>query len=169
VESIKAIELAYPIHLDGSAIESFIPHRKPMRFAETVTVLANNHYTGTALFASDSFVLQGHFPEHPIVPGVMIIEAGAQIAAAGLRAGDLRVRRAAKGQIGVLMAVRKCFFRKPVLPNTRLDFELHCRQISDSAVNVTGEVHFANDLMANLEFVFGQIDITGFANGLDTL
>jgi 3-hydroxyacyl-[acyl-carrier-protein] dehydratase len=161
VDSANAIELAYPMYLDASAIESFIPHRKPMRFAESVTVLAHNHYTGTATFASDSFVLQGHFPDRPIVPGVMIIEAGAQIAAAGLRAGDLRALEAAKGQIGVLMAIRKCFFRRPVLPNNRLNYELRCRQISDSAVNVIGEVHCANDLMANLEFVFGQIDATG--------
>jgi 3-hydroxyacyl-[acyl-carrier-protein] dehydratase len=154
----SSISLDYPMHLDESAIESFIPHRKPMRFAETVTVLAHDHYQGTAIFSADSFVMQGHFPGRPIVPGVMVIEAGAQIAAAGLRAGDLRARDAATGRLGVLMAVRKCFFRQPVLPEQRLDYELQCRQLSDSAVNVSGQVHCGSNLVATLEFVFGQIE-----------
>ncbi len=158
-------QLAYPIHLDVNAIESFIPHRKPMRFAESVTVIANDHYTGIATFPSDSFVVQGHFPGHPIVPGAMILEAGAQIAAAGLRAGDVRVLAAGKNRIGVLMAVRKCFFRQPVLPDDRLDYELHSRQISESVINVTGDVHCAGALVATLEFTFGQIEATSLPRG----
>jgi 3-hydroxyacyl-[acyl-carrier-protein] dehydratase len=153
-----SIAISYPILLDVTIIEAFIPHRKPMRFAETVTVLAHDHIKGTASFSADSFVLQGHFPDNPIVPGVMILEAGAQIAAAGLRAGDLRVRQAAEGRVGALMAVRKCFFRQPVFPEERLDYELHCRQFSDSAINVSGQVHSGGNLVATLEFMLGQID-----------
>jgi 3-hydroxyacyl-[acyl-carrier-protein] dehydratase len=164
----SSTSIAYPMHLDASAIESFIPHRKPMRFAQTVTVLAHDHYKGTAMFSSESFVVQGHFPELPIVPGVMILEAGAQIAAAGLRAGDLRARDAAVGRIGVLMAVRKCFFRQPVLPEEQLEYELQCRQLSDSAVNVSGQVHCRGNLVATLEFVFGQIDANRLPSGLQT-
>jgi 3-hydroxyacyl-[acyl-carrier-protein] dehydratase len=158
-----SISIAYPMHLDASAIESFIPHRKPMRFAETVTVLAHNHYRGAVIFSSDSFVIQGHFPDRPIVPGVMILEAGA-----GLRAGDLRARDASMGRIGVLMAVRKCFFRAPVLPDEHLDYELRCRQLSDSAVNVSGQVHCRGNLVATLEFVFGQIDADRLPLGSQT-
>jgi 3-hydroxyacyl-[acyl-carrier-protein] dehydratase len=155
------------MHLDADAIESFIPHRKPMRFAQTVTVLAHDHYTGTAMFSSDSFVVQGHFPDQPIVPGVMILEAGAQIAAAGLRAGDLRARDAAVGRIGVLMAVRKCLFRQPVRPEEHLEYELQCRQLSDSAVNVSGQVHCKGNLVATLEFVFGQIEADRLPSGFN--
>jgi 3-hydroxyacyl-[acyl-carrier-protein] dehydratase len=154
-----SIAISYPIYLDAAAIESFIPHRKPMRFADTVTVLAYDHFKGTAAFSSDSFVLQGHFPDNPIVPGVMILEAGAQIAAAGLRAGDIRVRQAAVGRVGALMAVRKCFFRLPVFPEERLDYEFHCRQFSDSAINVNGQVHSGGNLVATLEFMLGQIEV----------
>ena len=136
-----------------------------MRFAETVTVLAHNHYQGTAIFSANSFVLQGHFPGHPIVPGVMIIEAGAQIAAAGLRAGDPRARDAAIGRLGVLLAIRKCFFRLPVLPEQRLDYELQCRQLSDSAVNICGQVHSRGILVATLEFAFGQIEADRLPHG----
>jgi 3-hydroxyacyl-[acyl-carrier-protein] dehydratase len=155
VASVNAI--AYPIQLDLAAIESFIPHRKPMLFAESVTVHAHDHYTGYATFLADSFVFKGHFPERPIVPGVMILEAGAQIAAAGLRAGDLRAREAAAGRVGVLMAVRKCFFRHPVSPGDHLVYEVHTREIATEIVNVTSEVRCDSLVIANLEFTFGQI------------
>jgi acyl-CoA thioesterase FadM len=56
--------------------------------------------------------------------------------------------------------VRKCFFRRPILPGNILMFELHCRRIAESVINVSGEVHCEGNLVANLEFSFGQIDPT---------
>ena len=146
----------YPMHLDVDAIQRFIPHRGVMLFARQVTVLAHDHYTGEAAWPDDSFVFNGHFPGQPIVPGVMVIEAAAQIAGAGLRAGDPRARAQVDGHVGLLMAVRKCLFRRPVPPGLKLHFALRTRQMSEGVINVTGEVNSDRGRVASLEFVFAQ-------------
>jgi 3-hydroxyacyl-[acyl-carrier-protein] dehydratase len=158
-------EFIYPMHLDADAIQRFIPHRDAMLFARRVTVLAHDHYTGEAIWAADSFVFQGHFPGQPIVPGVMIIEAGAQIAGAGLRAGDPKARATAPGNMGLLAAVRKCYFKRPVTPDLNLIFDLHTRQVAEGVVNVTGEVTCASGQVATLEFVFAQTPLDRIFTG----
>jgi 3-hydroxyacyl-[acyl-carrier-protein] dehydratase len=157
-----ALIFSYPMHLDRAAIEQFIPHRDAMLFASQVSVLAHDHYTGEATWEADSFVFKGHFPGQPIVPGVMIIEAAAQIAGAGLRAGDPVVRARADGHVGMLLAVRKSFFRSPVLPGVTLFFEMRTRQVSNDVINVTGEVHSRHARVASLEFVFAQAPVEQF-------
>jgi 3-hydroxymyristoyl/3-hydroxydecanoyl-(acyl carrier protein) dehydratase len=150
----------YPMHLDIEAIERFIPHRAPMLFASKVSVLTHDHYTGEASWAADSFVFDGHFPGHPIVPGVMIVEAGAQIAGVGLRAGDPIAGSKARGNVGLLMAIRKCFFKRPVSPGLTLHYELRTRRIAENIVNITGDVNCAYGPVATLEFVFSQAPLT---------
>jgi 3-hydroxyacyl-[acyl-carrier-protein] dehydratase len=149
-------ELSYPIYLDKEAIKKFIPHRDAMLFAQNVIVLGHNHYQGDATWLADSFVFQGHFPGTPIVPGVIIVEAGAQIAGVGLLAGDPKSRASVSNNIGLLAGIRKCFFRRPVPPGLKLTFDIHIRHIADDIVNVSSEVSCEFGSVASLEFVFAQ-------------
>ena len=158
----SATVFTYPMHLDRKAIQSFIPHRDTMLFAHTVTVLAHDHFTGEASWSADSFVFKGHFPGKPIVPGVMIVEAGAQIAGAGLRAGDPKASATQTGNIGLLLGIRKCLFRRPVMPGQTLFFNMRTRKISEEIVNVSGEVTCDSEKVATLEFVVAQAPAGSF-------
>ena len=90
----------------------------------------------------------------------MIIEAGAQIAGAGLRAGDSKANATKEGNIGLLLGIRKCMFRRPVKPGQTLFFDMQSREFSDDVVNVTGEVTCELGKVATLEFVFAQAPIS---------
>lgn len=158
--------LSYPIYLDGEAIKQFIPHRDAMLFAKNVTVLDHDHYRGEAVWEGDSFVFQGHFPGQPIVPGVIILEAGAQIAGVGLLAGDPVSRASVRENIGLLAGIRKCFFRRPVPPGLTLTFDLCIRHVAPDVVNVTGDVSCELGNVASLEFVFAQAPVETLAQNL---
>jgi 3-hydroxyacyl-[acyl-carrier-protein] dehydratase len=162
VVALSATAFNYPMHLDRKAIQSFIPHRDAMLFADAVTVLAHDHFTGEASWSADSFVFKGHFPGKPIVPGVMIVEAGAQIAGAGLRAGDPKASATQNGNLGLLLGIRKCLFRRPVMPDQVLFFDMRTREFSQDVVNVTGEVTCDSEKVATLEFVFAQAPASSF-------
>ncbi len=155
----SGLEYHYPIQLDVQAIQQFIPHRAPMLFAQAVTVHTHNHFSGQAVWLSDSFVFQGHFEGQPLVPGVMIIEAAAQIAGVGLLAGDPVAKPKNHSQVGLLAGVRKCFFKRPVPPGLVLEFNLRARQMGEGLANISGDVTCAQGLVATLEFAFVQTHI----------
>ena len=150
-------EFNYPIYLDAEAIKKFIPHRDAMLFAQSVIVLAHDHYTGEASWSENAFVFQGHFPGQSVLPGVMIVEAAAQIAGIGLRAGDPIARSTQKTHIGLLAGIRKCYFKRPVTPNMRLSFDLHTRQVTPDVAQVNGDVTCTEGSVATVEFIFAQV------------
>lgn len=144
------------MHLDSEMLRQYIPHRDAMLFTHQVSVLAHNHYTGLAAWKADSFVFSGHFPGQPIVPGVMLIEAAAQIAGVGLCATDPLAQSIAKTNLGFLAGIRKCFFRRPVPPGLEIRYELRTRQMAKGVVDVSGEASCAYGSVAELQFLFAQ-------------
>ena len=62
-------------------------------------------------------------------------------------------------RVGLLLAVRKCFFRSPVSPGLSLHFDLQTRQVTSDMVNVTGEISSVRGRVATLEFVIAQASV----------
>ena len=107
--------------LNISEIKNLIPHRDPFLFVDTCEVLIpGEHGKSQKFFSKDEYFFKGHFPNNPIVPGVIIIEAMAQTAGIVV---SYKLRDYKEKSV-LFMSVNKAKFRKPILPNTEVTFEV---------------------------------------------
>lgn len=146
-------DVVYPIELDEDDIQRVLPHRGEILFVKRVTILANNRYVGYATWSRDLHVLQGHFPGMPLVPGVLLVEAVAQVAGAGMLVGDAYARSMGDGYLGMLAGIRKCSFKRPVLPDEWVVIEVASRQMSEAAVSLSGLLSVDNAEVASVEIL----------------
>ena len=101
-----------------SEIKELIPHREPFLYIEELNNIQKlNRATGINTFREEDSFFTGHFPGHPVVPGVILIEMMAQTAAA-LIAHSIRDETFDK--IVYLMNIENSKFRKPVFPNEKI-------------------------------------------------
>jgi len=111
------------ISIDRKKIESLLPHREPMLLIDRlINIVHLKSATAIMNVKKDSFFVQGHFPGQPVMPGVLIIEAFGQ-AAAALTAFGIDPKEY-DNKLVFLMGVDKARFRNPVLPDCELHLEI---------------------------------------------
>jgi beta-hydroxyacyl-ACP dehydratase FabZ len=124
-------------------ILGLLPHRYPMLFVDRIDRLEPGRYAeGVKCVTANEPFLVGHFPDYPIMPGVFIVEALAQLAGIMLRASGPQAKgpapapdaRARTGGHGVLASIQKMRFLRPVLPGDQL-------QLRVSLIKSLGTVH----------------------------
>ena len=107
--------------LEIDEIKKLIPHRDPFLFVDTCVIIKpGEHGKSEKLFSKDEYFFKGHFPDNPIVPGVIIVEAMAQTAGIVV---SYKLREFEEKSV-LFMSVNKAKFRKPILPNERISFEV---------------------------------------------
>jgi 3-hydroxyacyl-[acyl-carrier-protein] dehydratase len=153
----------WPLTLDRQAIEELLPHRGPIFACKQLIARGPRVYTAIANWSLDNAIVQGHFPGFPLVPGVMLIEAVTQLAGAGLLSADAYVQSLPSDRIGVLASVRRCAFKRPVLPEQDVTFEITCRQIGADAVQVSAQALVEGIEVAQLETLMVYADKLHFS------
>jgi len=107
--------------LNKEEIEILLPHRSPFLFLDRCQIIEIGiKGIGFRKFLPDEYFFKGHFPEIPIVPGVILIEALAQTAGVVVSKGF----EDQKGKSVLFMSVSKAKFRKPVVPNDEVSFQV---------------------------------------------
>ena len=109
--------------IDKEQIESLLPHREPMLLIDRlINIKKLKSATAIMYVKRDSFFVQGHFPGQPVMPGVFIVEAFGQ-AAAALTAHGID-KSTYENKLVFLMSVEKARFRNPVIPDCTLELNI---------------------------------------------
>ena len=116
------------MNINKDDIKKYLPHREPFLFIDEVVGIKNNEIIhAKKIIRDDEYFLEGHFPNNPIFPGVIIIEALGQ--ASGILGFTLMNKTPEEGSIYVLAGVDKVRFRKRVRPGDTID--LYSKVISE--------------------------------------
>ena len=130
--------------LSKQQIMELLPHREPMLLLDELINIKKLH-SATAIVnvTKESFFVQGHFPGQPVMPGVLIVEAFGQ-AAAALTAHGLD-KSTYENKLVFLMNIEKARFRNPVIPKCKLELKIEAIRSHGRVWKYKGDA-FVNDL-----------------------
>jgi 3-hydroxyacyl-[acyl-carrier-protein] dehydratase len=137
------------MNLNIDDIKKLIPHRSPFLFIEKCQIIDKGK-SGVSFrtFDESEYFFKGHFPNNPIVPGVVIIEAMAQTA--GVVVSENISKDDNKSVL--FMSINKAKFRKPVLPNYRIKFNVQLLNNVKNVYKFSGKAFYQEFLVAESEF-----------------
>jgi UDP-3-O-[3-hydroxymyristoyl] N-acetylglucosamine deacetylase/3-hydroxyacyl-[acyl-carrier-protein] dehydratase len=144
-----------PSSLSIEQIKEIMPHRYPFLLVDRILLLEEGkRVVGIKNVTINEPFFQGHFPGHPIMPAVLIIEAMAQVGGVLL----LSMVENPKEKLVYFMAIDKAKFRKPVFPGDQLRFELEMLKLRMNTCKMKGKAYVAEDLVAEAELLSVLMD-----------
>ena len=143
--------------IDKKKIENLIPHREPMLLIEKlINIIHLKSATAIVNVRKDSFFVQGHFPGQPVMPGVLIVEAFGQ-AAAALTAYGIDPKEY-ENKLVYLMSVEKARFRNPVLPDCELHLDIEAVRSHSRVWKYKGVAKVDGKIMADAQWSATIVD-----------
>ena len=134
--------------LNKKQIAELLPHREPMLLIDELHDIEKlSSATAFVNVKKDSFFVQGHFPGNPVMPGVLIVEAFGQ-AAAALTAHGLD-KETYDNKLVFLMGIEKARFRNPVIPDCKLELKIQATRTHGRVWKYTGEAFVGEVKMAD--------------------
>tara|TARA_B110000003_G_scaffold264840_1_gene290040 strand:+ start:459 stop:905 length:447 start_codon:yes stop_codon:yes gene_type:complete len=136
------------LKLDKNQIRALLPHREPMLLIDELYDI-KKLFSATAVVnvKKDSFFVQGHFPDNPVMPGVLIVESFGQ-AAAALTAHGLD-KSTYENKLVFLMGVEKARFRNPIVPDCKLILKIEAIRSHGRVWKYKGEAFVNDKIMAD--------------------
>jgi len=133
--------------MDLPAIRDILPHRYPMLLVDRIVELEEDRIVGIKNVTVNEPFFLGHFPDFPVMPGVLIVEAMAQVA------GVLVLSRIPDrhSKLVLLASIEQAKFRKPVLPGDQLRIEMIVTKIKTSVAKMHGTATVDGAVVAEAE------------------
>lgn len=140
---------------DANAIKRILPHRYPFLLVDKITHLElDKKVVGVKSVTINEPFFQGHFPEKPIMPGVLILEAMGQTGGILLLNSFLNPEE----KLVYFMQINNAKFRKPVVPGDQLVFECELVSKKSKFASISGKAYVNNVLVAEAEFMAAIVD-----------
>ena len=145
------------MNLNKDQIRKLLPHREPMLLIDEL-INIKKLFSATAIMhvKKDSFFVQGHFPGQPVMPGVFIVEAFGQAAAALTAVGIDKSEY--DNKLVFLMSVEKARFRSPVLPDCKLELNIEAIRSHGRVWKYKGEAFVSGKKMADAQWSATIVD-----------
>ena len=143
--------------LDKNDISSLLPHKEPMLLIDEL-ININKLHSATAIMnvKKDAFYVDGHFPDNPVLPGVLIVEAFG-LAAAALTAHGID-KKEYENKLVYLMSVEKARFRNPVIPDCKLELNIEAIRSHGRVWKYKGEALVEGKKMADAQWSATIVD-----------
>lgn len=142
------------MELNNIEIQNIIPHRYPFLLVDKIIEMnSGKSAVGIKNVTINEPFFQGHFPGQPIMPGVLIVEAMAQVAATTCL--DLEEN---KGKLGVFTGIDKCKFRRQVVPGDTLRIEVEMTALRRGIGKAEGKAYVEDELACSANLTFAIID-----------
>ncbi len=144
--------------MDIVQLMTVLPHRYPMLLIDRITAYERNKFAiGYKNLTMNEQFFQGHFPGFPLMPGVIMIEALAQLGGTIILGADDFRRRSA-----VLTGIDKAKFRRPVVPGDRLDMEATMLRMRSGMGWVRAEAKVEGKLACTAELMFSVSTLANY-------
>jgi beta-hydroxyacyl-ACP dehydratase FabZ len=135
--------------LDIQAIRDILPHRYPMLLVDSILELEEERIVGIKNVTVNEPFFVGHFPEFPVMPGVLIVEAMAQVAGVLV----LKSIPDRKNKLVLLASINEAKFRRPVLPGDQLRIEMKVTKRKASIAKMHGQATVNGLVVAEAELM----------------
>ena len=143
--------------LNKNDIINLLPHREPMLLIDELKDINKlKSATAVVFVKKDSFYVNGHFPENPVMPGVLIVEAFGQ-AAAALTAHGID-KKEYENKLVFLMSIEKARFRNPVIPDCTLELKIEAVRSHGKVWKYKGEAFVGEKRMADAQWSATIVD-----------
>lgn len=130
-------------------IKSLLPHREPFLFVDEIISVDDNGSVSEHTFGPDEFFFKGHFPEYPVVPGVILCETMAQAGGAALS----YQKKFEEGSLFFFATLDKVKFRNQVRPGDKVRMEIQNLRVSAKMVKQSGKAFVGDTLCAEAEWM----------------
>lgn len=134
-------------------IEKLIPHRYPFLLVDAIkSYVPNERIAGVKNVSFNEWFFQGHFPEQPVMPGVLIVEALAQTAGCLMKL-SLSEEQQQQKQLMYFMRIENAVFKKPVMPGDQIELQVEVAQRRSNVAKFTAKAFVAGNIHCEAAFM----------------